>query len=101
MSMSMSLSVTRASSRQRWVAGGAVSSAGSGSGRVSSLPETAYPCPRVACSKNGRNGPCGGSHDGICEWDDKPCFWARAYQRMKYYGESEHMLDGPALTCRS
>jgi len=62
-----------------------------------SLPETAYLCPRKACSKTGRNGPCGGSHDGRCELDDKECLWARAYDRLKYYGEHEHMLDGPAV----
>jgi methylenetetrahydrofolate reductase (NADPH) len=62
-----------------------------------SLPETAYLCPRVACSKTGRNGPCGGSADGFCELGDKVCLWARAYDRLKAYGESEHMLEGPAV----
>jgi methylenetetrahydrofolate reductase (NADPH) len=62
-----------------------------------SLPDTAYLCPRKACSKTGRNGPCGGSHEGRCELDDKDCLWARAYDRLKYYGETEHMLDGPAV----
>jgi methylenetetrahydrofolate reductase (NADPH) len=62
-----------------------------------SLPETAYLCPRKACSKTGRNGPCGGSHEGRCELDDKDCLWARAYDRLKFYGEAEHMLDGPAV----
>ena len=60
-----------------------------------SLPDCAYLCPRRSCSKCGRNGPCGGSADGRCELGDKECFWARAYERMKYYGESEHMLDRP------
>lgn len=62
-----------------------------------SLPDCAYLCPRAACSKCGRNGPCGGSYNGRCELDDKDCLWARAYERLKYYGESEHMLDGPAV----
>jgi methylenetetrahydrofolate reductase (NADPH) len=62
-----------------------------------SLPETAYLCPRKSCSKTGRNGPCGGSSDGRCELDDKECLWARAYDRLKFYGEAEHMLDGPAV----
>ncbi len=62
-----------------------------------SLPETAYLCPRSSCSKCGRNGPCGGSSDGRCELDDKDCLWARAYERLKFYGESEHMLDGPVV----
>jgi methylenetetrahydrofolate reductase (NADPH) len=62
-----------------------------------SLPETAYLCPRKACSKSARNGPCGGSADGRCELDDKECLWARAYDRLKFYGESELMLEGPAV----
>jgi methylenetetrahydrofolate reductase (NADPH) len=60
-----------------------------------SLPECAYLCPRYSCSKCGRNGPCGGSADGRCELDDKECIWARVYERLKSYGESETMLDGP------
>jgi methylenetetrahydrofolate reductase (NADPH) len=62
-----------------------------------SLPDTAYLCPRKACSKSARNGPCGGSANGRCELDDKDCLWARAYDRLKCYGESEHMLVGPAV----
>jgi len=62
-----------------------------------SLPECAYLCPRASCSKCGRNGPCGGSRDGRCELDDKECIWARAYERLKYFGESEQMLDRPVV----
>jgi methylenetetrahydrofolate reductase (NADPH) len=62
-----------------------------------SLPDTAYLCPHSACSKTQRNGPCGGSSDGRCELDDKDCLWARAYDRLKHYGESQAMLDGPAV----
>jgi methylenetetrahydrofolate reductase (NADPH) len=62
-----------------------------------SLPHTAYLCPRAACSKTGRNGPCGGSSDGRCELDDKDCLWARAYDRLKYFRESEPMLKGQAI----
>lgn len=60
-----------------------------------SLPDCAYLCPKYSCSKCGRNGPCGGSVRGRCELDDKECFWARIYERLKYYGESETMLDRP------
>ncbi len=60
-----------------------------------SLPDCAYICPKKWCSKCGRNGPCGGSADGRCELDDKECFWARIYERLKSYGESETMLDRP------
>jgi methylenetetrahydrofolate reductase (NADPH) len=62
-----------------------------------SLPDTAYLCPRSACSKSQRNGPCGGSANGRCELDDKDCLWARAYDRLRHYGESHTMLDGPAV----
>lgn len=60
-----------------------------------SLPDCAYLCPKHSCSKSGRNGPCGGSADGRCELDDKECFWARIYERLKQYGESEKMLERP------
>jgi methylenetetrahydrofolate reductase (NADPH) len=62
-----------------------------------SLPDTGYLCPRASCSKTARNGPCGGSADGHCERNDKDCLWARAYDRLKYYGESKQMLEGPAV----
>jgi len=62
-----------------------------------SLPDTGYLCPLASCSKGSRNGPCGGSTDGRCELGDKECLWARAYERLKYYGESESMLDRPVV----
>ncbi len=62
-----------------------------------SLPDCAYLCPRHVCSKTGRNGPCGGSAKGRCELDDKECFWARVYERLKAYHESEQMLDRPVV----
>ena len=60
------------------------------------LPDCAYLCPRHVCSKSSLNGPCGGSAGGRCELDDKECFWARVYERLKAYGETEEMLDRPA-----
>ena len=62
-----------------------------------SLPDCAYLCPMGSCSKHSRNGPCGGSANGRCELDDKECFWARVYQRLKYYGESQGMLERPVV----
>lgn len=62
-----------------------------------SLPDCAYLCPLSACSKQGRNGPCGGSYNGRCELDDKECFWTRVYSRLKHYGESERMLERPVV----
>jgi methylenetetrahydrofolate reductase (NADPH) len=62
-----------------------------------SLPETAYLCPESQCAKNQRNGPCGGTRQGRCEVGDKECIWARAYDRLKAYGEEESMLEGPVV----
>jgi len=58
-----------------------------------SLGETTFLCPESQCAKNQRNGPCGGTRDGKCEVFDYECIWARAYDRMKYEGKSEHLLD--------
>jgi methylenetetrahydrofolate reductase (NADPH) len=60
-----------------------------------SLPEAAYLCPESQCAKNQRNGPCGGSRDGECEIPGKPCLWARAYDRLRPYGEELSMLERP------
>jgi methylenetetrahydrofolate reductase (NADPH) len=62
-----------------------------------SLPDVAYLCPQGSCSKGGRNGPCGGSFDGLCEMKDKRCVWVRAYERLKHYKETKDMLQGPAV----
>ena len=62
-----------------------------------SLPEIAYVCPESQCAKNQRNGPCGGTRDGICEVYDTECIWSDAYERLKAYGEEESMLDGPVV----
>lgn len=62
-----------------------------------SLPDCAYLCPLAGCSKHSRNGPCGGSAGGQCELLDKECFWARVYERLKYYGESEQIFDHPTV----
>src|SRR5581483_3739309 len=62
-----------------------------------SLPEIAYVCPESLCAKNQRNGPCGGTRDGLCEVYDTECIWSQAYERLKRYGEEEAMLDGPVV----
>lgn len=62
-----------------------------------SLPDIAYLCPMSQCAKNMRNGPCGGGHEGKCEARDKDCMWARAYERLKYFGEEQDMLKGPPV----
>jgi methylenetetrahydrofolate reductase (NADPH) len=62
-----------------------------------SLAEIAYVCPESQCAKNQRNGPCGGTRDGLCEVYDWECIWSQAYERLKAYGEEESMLDGPVV----
>ena len=62
-----------------------------------SLPEIAYVCPESQCAKNQRNGPCGGTREGLCEVYDTECIWSQAYERLKAYGEEESMLDGPVV----
>ena len=62
-----------------------------------SLAEIAYVCPESQCAKNQRNGPCGGTRDGLCEVYDTECIWSQAYERLKAYGEEEEMLDGPVV----
>jgi methylenetetrahydrofolate reductase (NADPH) len=58
-----------------------------------SLPDIAYVCPESQCAKNQRNGPCGGTREGLCEVYDTECIWSQAYERLKAYGEEESMLD--------
>mgnify|MGYP001096334471 CR=1 FL=1 len=48
-----------------------------------SLPEIAYVCPESQCAKNQRNGPCGGTREGLCEVYDTECIWSQAYERLK------------------
>lgn len=58
-----------------------------------SLPDIAYLCPESQCAKNQRNGPCGGTRNGKCEVHDFECIWGRAYDRMKYEGKDQNLLD--------
>lgn len=58
-----------------------------------SLAETGYVCPESHCSKNQRNGPCGGSHQLTCEAKDYDCIWTKAYDRLKRDGDIWSMLD--------
>jgi methylenetetrahydrofolate reductase (NADPH) len=62
-----------------------------------SLPEIAYLCPEDKCSKNQRNGPCGGSRRGLCEVDEKKCIWRKAYTRLKPHAEERDPFDGPIV----
>jgi methylenetetrahydrofolate reductase (NADPH) len=62
-----------------------------------SLPDIAYVCPESICAKNQRNGPCGGTRDGVCEVYDSECIWSQAYERLKAYGEEDDMLSNPVV----
>jgi len=47
------------------------------------LFSTGYLCPMSQCAKFQRNGPCGGSKNGMCEGDpEKECIWLKAYTRL-------------------
>lgn len=58
-----------------------------------SLPDIAFLCPESQCAKNQRNGPCGGTRNGLCEVDDVECIWSRAYDRLKLEGRELQLLD--------
>ncbi|MDR2756070.1 MAG: methylenetetrahydrofolate reductase C-terminal domain-containing protein [Planctomycetaceae bacterium] len=62
------------------------------------LPDTAYLCPMNSCSKNMRNGPCGGSSKSRCESNDKDCIWTIAYDRLKYFNEFDDFINSPVIT---
>lgn len=57
-----------------------------------SLAEVAFLCPESQCAKNQRNGPCGGTRDGLCEVHDYECIWSRAYDRIKADGRTPELL---------
>ncbi len=54
-------------------------------------------CPVVRCSKSLMNGPCGGSHDGLCEVkrgdEEIECAWALIHDRLKEQGREELLLE--------
>ncbi len=62
-----------------------------------SLPDIAYVCPEGPCAKNQRNGPCGGTRDGLCEVYDSECIWSQAYERLKAFGEEDQLVRGPVV----
>ncbi|OGV61864.1 MAG: hypothetical protein A3K19_25235 [Lentisphaerae bacterium RIFOXYB12_FULL_65_16] len=67
------------------------------------LPDTAYRCPMYRCAKQQRNGPCGGSRDGMCEVypTEKPCAWIAIYQRLKGAGRIEELRQAYVPPCRA
>ena len=50
-------------------------------------------CPIARCSKQLLNGPCGGSHDGLCEIAaEVDCAWHLIYERLERAGKLDMML---------
>lgn len=62
------------------------------------MMDTAYLCPMHNCAKQLRNGPCGGSCNGMCEAfpDERRCAWVMVYERLKSSGELETLRTGQA-----
>lgn len=60
------------------------------------LPHTAYCCPMALCAKRQRNGPCGGSRDGMCENfpNERRCAWTLVYERLKSSGQLDQLREG-------
>ncbi len=59
-----------------------------------SLPDIAFLCPESQCAKNQRNGPCGGTRDGLCEVDGYGnCIWLRAYERLRHDEKVDSLLE--------
>jgi methylenetetrahydrofolate reductase (NADPH) len=58
------------------------------------IQHTAFLCPESGCPKHTRNGPCGGSRDGVCEvYPDRDCIWVRAYKRLDHAGKLSTFLE--------
>ncbi len=56
------------------------------------LFDLAYLCPMSKCAKFQRNGPCGGSKDGMCEADDaKKCVWTLVYDRLSSINNLDYL----------
>jgi methylenetetrahydrofolate reductase (NADPH) len=65
------------------------------------LPDLAYRCPTSRCAKQQRNGPCGGSRDGMCEVypTEKECAWSEVYRRLKGCGRIEELRTAYVPPC--
>jgi len=60
------------------------------------LSRTAGICPITTCAKSMLNGPCGGSHEKMCEVEpDRPCGWYRIYERLKEQGRLDNLKKLP------
>ena len=66
-----------------------------------SLDELAFLCPEALCAKGSRNGPCGGSADGICELKDRTCFWVRVINRLEKDSALESLREPTPVYCNN
>lgn len=58
------------------------------------LEKTGGICPVARCSKSHFNGPCGGSHTGMCEINDEiECAWQLIYDRLKRIGQLDRLSE--------
>ncbi len=68
------------------------------------LGETGGICPIAGCAKHLKNGPCGGTVDGMCEVGGytHPCAWIEIYKRLKKFNRLDlFTLYRPARDYRS
>ncbi|MEE9420093.1 MAG: methylenetetrahydrofolate reductase C-terminal domain-containing protein [Desulfatiglandaceae bacterium] len=57
------------------------------------IQHTGFLCPETQCPKRTRNGPCGGSRDGMCEvHTERHCVWCRAYVRWASVNQADRMI---------
>ena len=57
------------------------------------LATTGGICPIARCAKSLLNGPCGGSHAGLCEVEgDLPCAWQLIHDRLKLQGRLDLIM---------
>ena len=51
-------------------------------------------CPIARCAKQLRNGPCGGSQNGVCEVNaETPCAWQLIWERANALGTIDRLLE--------
>ncbi|MFH1629294.1 MAG: methylenetetrahydrofolate reductase C-terminal domain-containing protein [Pseudomonadota bacterium] len=56
------------------------------------IQHLAFFCPESQCPKHTRNGPCGGSRNGMCEvHPERRCVWSRTYRRWASIDEADRM----------
>ena len=65
------------------------------------IQHLAFFCPESQCPKHTRNGPCGGSRNGMCEvHPERRCVWFKAYRRWASVNQRERMAQEYVLPRR-